>query len=94
MLYKLDEWQGASGIWYCNCIAALTTDAVKWYAPARVLGISPAEFIKLLIGKYKADEVKYFPESGFFSFGWKDQVNMRKFKNDVNAIARQKNFQV
>lgn len=92
MLYKVEEWQGASGIWYCNCLQSLNTNASCWYAPARVLGISPAEFIKLITEKYGADHIKYFPESGFFSYGWTNQEKMRKFKNTLNAEARKRNF--
>lgn len=94
MLYKLDEWQGASGVWYCNCLQSLKTNAACWYAPARVFGISPAEFIKLVVGKYGADQVRYSADSGFFSYGWTSQAKMRIYKNDVNRIAREKNFQI
>jgi len=94
MLYKMAEWQGATGLWYCNCVDALATNAGSWYAPARILGISPADFIKLVVGKYGADSVKYFPESGFFSYAWTNQAKMRAFKNDLNKAARAKNFQI
>lgn len=94
MLYKVTEWQGMSGIWYCNCLDSLTTKASHWYAPARVLGISPADFIKLIIETYGADQVKYYPENGFFSYGWTSQAKMRVFKNFLNAEARKKNFQI
>ena len=94
MLYKLSEWQGASGFWYCNCIDSLTTNAVKWYAPARILSISPAEFVKLVIGKFGADVVSYNQESGFFHYAWTSQEKMRIYKNYINRIAREKNFQI
>ena len=94
MLYKLEEWQSGSGLWYCNCISSLTTNASKWYAPARVLGISPAEFVKLVIGKFGADKVSYNPESGFFYYAWTSQEKMRIYKNYINRIAREKNFQI
>lgn len=94
MLYKLSEWQGASGLWYCNCIDSLATNAAKWYAPARVLGISPAEFVKLVIGKFGADVVSYSQESGFFHYAWTKQEKMRSFKNYINRVAREKNFQI
>ena len=92
MIWQCSEWQGASGYWYCNCIDSLTTNAAKWYAPARILGISPAEFIKLVIVKYGADKVSYNPKTNFFSYAWTDQSKMRTFKNSINAEARKKNF--
>ena len=94
MLYKLSEWQGASGLWYCNCIDSLTTNAAKWYAPARVLGISPAELVKLVIGKFGADVISYNAESGFFHYAWTSQAKMRIYKNYINAEARKEKFQI
>ena len=92
MIWQCSEWQGASGIWYCNCTQPLSTSASCWYTPARILGVSPADFIKLVINKFGADQVKYFPDSCFFSYGWSDQSKMRKFKKYINAEARKRNF--
>ena len=94
MLWRCSEWQGASGLWYCNCTDSLTTNAAKWYAPARVLGISPAEFIKLVIGKFGADKVAYSLDTGFFHYAWTSQDKMRIYKNYINRVAREKNFQI
>lgn len=94
MIYKLTEWQNSSGIWYCNCIDNLAQNSGAWWLPARVLNISPADFIKLLLSKYKPDVFSFNKEKCFCCWGWKDQSAMRKFKNELNAEARKVNFQI
>lgn len=94
MIWQCAEWQGASGYWYCNCIDSLTTNASCWYAPARILGVSPADFIKLLIKEFEPDLIHFNPDSCFFSYGWSDRTKMRKFKNWINKTAREKKFEI
>ena len=92
MIWQCSEWQGASGYWYCNCTSNLSNDGAKWYVPARILNISPADFIKLIINKYGADIVGYNQERNFFHYAWTEKTKMRSFKNFINAEARKKNF--
>lgn len=94
MIYKSEEWQGSSGNWYCNCLSNLGSNAGAWYMPARILNISPAQFIELLITKYKPDNFSFNKDTCFCCWSWKSQTAMRKFKNDINAAARKANFQV
>ena len=93
-LFKMTEWQSASGKWYCGCIDNLAGDSGAWYLPARILNISPAEFIELLIKKYEPDDIYYNKETGFFSYSWTDQSKMRVFKNWINTKARTAKFQI
>ena len=94
MIFKMTEWQSSSGLWYCNCIDNLAQNSGAWWLPARVLNITPAEFLKLLLSKYKPDVFNFSKEYFFCSWAWKDQSSMRKFKNDMNAAARKANFQI
>lgn len=94
MLYKLSEWQSPSGRWHCNNIDKLAEESGVWYAPARVLGISPAEFVKLLLAKYKPDHFTFDKEKCICLWSWDDQTAMRKYKNEINAAARKVNFQI
>ncbi len=89
----MSEWQGGSGLWYCNCVDNLKNDSGAWYHPARILGISPADLVCLLVKEYGA-EISYNLDKCFVSYSWKNQANMRKFKNKVNAEARKKNYQI
>lgn len=93
MLYKMSEWESPSG-WHCNCIDNLKGGSGIWYLPARILNISPADYITLVIAKYKPDKIIFNKEKFLFFFSWKNQSDMRKFKNDINAAARKVNFQI
>ena len=55
MIWQVKEWESESG-WHCKCVDDLANNSAAWWLPARVLGISPAEFIKLLLTKYKPDD--------------------------------------
>lgn len=94
MIYKLTEWQSSSDIWYCSCVDNLAQNSGAWWLPARVLNISPAEFIKLLLTKYKPDIFSFNKEKCVCIWGWKDQSKMRLYKNWLNAEARKANFQI
>ena len=94
MIWKAEEWQNADEYWHCNCTSNLAQGSAIWYHPARILGITPAAFIELLITKYKPDRFYYNKESCFCSWAWKSQTQMRKYKNWINAEARKKNYQI
>ena len=94
MIWKASEWQGGAGDWYCNCVDNLGAGSGLWYIPARILGITPAAFIELLITEYKPDYIFGDKEKCLFFFSWKSQSQMRKYKNMINAEARKKNFQI
>ena len=49
MIWQATEWQGSSGNWYCNCLDNLAGGYGAWFMPARILDITPAEFLTLLI---------------------------------------------
>ena len=56
-LYRCEEWQGASGIWYCEHTSSFPRNVQKWVVPARILGLTPADFLKLLI-KFDKNQAK------------------------------------
>lgn len=93
MIFKMTEWETASG-WHCNCVDNLAGGSAVWCLPARILKISPADFLKLLLEKYKPDYFYYNPETGFANWAWKSQAKMRVYKNMINAEARKQNFQI
>ena len=93
-LYKTDIWQGTSGKWYCNNISDLGKGSGLWYLPARVLGISPAEFIEFLLEKFEPDYYYYSEENNFFSYSWASQVKCNNWKLFINKEARKRNFQI
>lgn len=91
-LLKYEEWQGAGNTWYCNDLKELSGLAGFWWIPARMLNISPAEYVELLITKFKPDRIKYYQEQDVLIYSWKNINDCRKFKNWLNAEARKRNF--
>jgi hypothetical protein len=57
-----------------------------------MLGISPAEYVQLLIDKFKPDYIRYNEEANVLVYSWRKQAAMRVFKNWLNAQARAHNF--
>lgn len=90
LFYK--EWQSESGLWFCNDTDALGSWLSKWWAPARMLCISPAEYVQLLHDKFRPDVMKYSVETDTLIYAWKSQAKMRLFKNWLNAQARKYKF--
>lgn len=94
-IYKMSEWEsGAGGAWYCNDIEDLGNNSGVWWHPARILDIPPSDLVKLLIDKYKVDNISYNYENNVLIYSWKSQAEMRKFKNFINQKAREKNYRI
>ena len=93
MLYKMTEWEDHSG-WHCNCIDNLGNNSGVWYLPARILNLSPADYLQLLIDKFQPDRIIVDKEKCNVFFSWSRQDKMRIYKNYINKMARQKNFQI
>lgn len=94
MLYRLEEWQGASGVWYCEHTSSFPANVEKWVIPARVLNMSVDDFLRMLIKDFKPDVITVKKDGSFVSWGWSKQSEMRKFKNWMNAKSRAINFQI
>lgn len=96
-LLRYEEWE-INGNWYCNDTKELSCKdsiASLWYAPVRMLGITPLEYVQLLIEKFEVDSISFSDKHwdyGVLTFSWKSQSKMRKFKNWLNAEARKRNF--
>jgi len=91
-LLKYVEWQGVNGDWYCNDTSDLSSVRSLWWTPARMMNISPAEYVELLIKNFKPDNILYFQEANVLIYSWRSQAAMRKFKNWLNAQARKYNY--
>lgn len=93
-VYKMTEFQGSSGMWYCNDMSNLAGGSGVWYNAARAWGLSPAAFIEMLIKDFHPDNISYSLDKNVLVYSWKSQVSMRAFKNRTNAEARKHNFQI
>lgn len=92
IIYKQEEWQDATGYWHSNCVSNLSEGSSAWHLPARILGVTPEQFLTLLFEKYKPDRFFFDKEKCLCFWSWKDQQVMRKYKNFINAEARKRNF--
>ena len=90
-LYKAVEWRDEIGRWHCADTGALERNSGVWYIPARVLGITPAEYVNLVKTKYDAD-ISFNSDCSFVFVKWENQNKMRLFKNYLNKVARERNF--
>lgn len=93
-LYKLVEWQSESGLWHCEHTSSFPRNVTKWVLPARLLGLEPADFLKYLITEFQPDVIHHNEDCSFVGWGWRNQAKMRKFKNHINRISREKNFKI
>ena len=91
-LYKVSEWQGTSGKWYCNDVADLAGPSAKWYTPARMLGISLCDYVLLLKNEFKVSSMKYNPDTDVLIFSWDKQADCHKYVLWINKMARKANF--
>ena len=91
-LYVTSEWQGASGRWYVNDVTDLISVACKWWAPVRLLDITPVEYVLMLKNDFKARGFQYTKESNVLIFSFDTQADARKYKNFINKKAREKQF--
>ena len=90
-LLRYEEWE-CSGYWLCNDLSDLCSVRSKWWAPARMLNITPAEYAQLLIDKFHPDRIVYSEEHDCLVYSWRKQSDMRLFKNWLNAQARKYQF--
>lgn len=91
-LYVTSEWQGASGCWYVNDVTDFTSVACKWWAPVRLLDMTPVEYVLMLKNNFKAKDFKYTKEKNVLIFSFDTQADARKYKNFINKKAREKQF--
>ena len=91
-IYKAEEWQSPSGRWLCGDVSALAADSnYSWY-PARILGISPENFVKMLIAEYHVEKICYLYKADVLVYWFSTLADCRKYKNHINKIAREKHF--
>lgn len=91
-LYKATSWQGGSGRWYCNDVSDLAGVRGLWWIPPRILGISPAAYVEILIKDFNVTTISYNEEKNFLYFCWDNSVDCNRYKNWINKMARQANF--
>ena len=85
------EWE-SSGKYLVSDVTDLPANSGKWWHIANLLSLKPAEYVKLLIEKFNAVNIRYILEKDVLVFYFSTLGEARKFKNFVNKQARDKNF--
>ena len=93
-LLRYEEWQGISGDWYCNDTSDLSHGSGYWWLPARMMKLSPAQYIQWVIDNFHPDTISHSEDCSYVGFSWKNQNEMRRYKNKINALARQEKFMI
>lgn len=93
-LLNYTEWESGSGRWYCNDVTNLGTVSSQWWVPARMLGISPAKFVALLIEKYKPDYIEFSGKTLIYSWSKDNQQYCHKFVKFINETSKKMSFLV
>lgn len=89
-IFHMTEWE-SNGRWLCGDVSALALDSNDWTYPVQILSLTPVEYVKLLIFKYNAT-VYFYSHANLLIFYFSSLEDCRKFKNDINKKAREKNF--
>lgn len=90
-ILKLSEWNSGD-CWYVSDVEELGKSSGTWWYISNLLELSPVNYVKTLIDKYHAVVTYYTVEKDVLIFHFKTQTEARKFKNDINKIARDKKF--
>lgn len=91
-LLRYEPWDDGFGNYHVNDCTDLSSIRGLWWVPARMLGISPAEYVELLITRFKVDKIKYIQEADVLIYSWNSLQKARDFKNWLNKEARKRNF--
>lgn len=91
---KYEPWEDGLGNYHVNDCTDLKSIRGLWWIPARMLGISPAEYVELLVTRFKVDKIQYNEEADVLIYSWRSLQRARDFKNWLNAEARKRKFEL
>ena len=90
-ILKLSEWE-CGGRYYVGDVEELGKGSGTWWYLPNLLNLSPVDFVKMLIDKYKVSYIKYNTRSDVLIYAFDSLPAARSYKNAINKIARTKNF--
>jgi hypothetical protein len=93
-VYYCEEWETPTKRWHCGDVKDLANGSNLWWHPCNLLGATPADFVLLLVNEYNVSHITYNSKDNVLLYSWDNQADMRRFKNYINAKARQLNFLV
>ena len=89
-IYSVSEWKSPTGHYHCGDMSDLANNSNAWWIPCRILEITPEDYVKMLVDKFKVDYLRYSEEHDILFFSWNNQTAMRKYKNFINKEAKEK----
>lgn len=95
-VYKLNEWQGASGIWYVAHTDNMHLN--RWWIVPHALGKSYEEYIQMLKEQYHASHFKFFtyqvgdPRNSCLLFSFDKYADAHRYLLDMNKVFRKLNW--
>lgn len=92
MIY-VEKEEKFGNFYHSFCTDNLGKKYYQWLVPVRILGITPAEYVRLLQNEFNA-EVTFKPETNFLLRRWENQADCRRWRLYINKIAREKGFHI
>lgn len=89
-LMKYTEWESVSG-WHSGDVSDLAHNSNSWWYPARLLEMTPADYILFLKDKYHAHSFSYCEETNVLLWKW-SQKDCHAFTLFINKMSREKKF--
>lgn len=90
-LMKYTEWQSGSGKYCSGDVSDLAHNSNSWWYPARALGISVEDYVKMLINDFHAHNFYYSIDANVLFWDWTKE-DCHKFTLFINNVCRKKNF--
>ena len=91
-ILKLAEFNDGWGNWHCA--DNTTVNSAYWWLIPRMLKMELPDYVKWLKETYCPDKITYTAKGHVLIYSWRNQSQMRKFKNYINKKARETNFMV
>jgi len=92
MIYE--ETEQEMGVYYYSfCAKILGKKYPQWMIPCRILEITPAEYVKLLVEEYNCT-VHWYPPTHFLERKWSSRTYESRWRLFINKKAREKGFRV
>lgn len=90
-LYKTTMWEDAAGDYLVNDVTSMTSIAIKWWIPMRMLNLTPTEYLKMLKDKFYINSAHYSETADVLTFTFANEADARRYKNWINKQARDRN---
>ena len=92
-ILKYTEWQSMLG-WFAGDVLDLANGSNYWWYPARMLNMTPADYVAFLLKEFKPEHIDYLKSSNVLMFYWDEYPNCKKFCSFINKEAKKRKFYI